>query len=144
MQSGYAFRTRAIVRAQLAKGWEVLCLTGPRHTAPGPDPEVADGIAFRRTPAPRRWPSPLREWAEVRSLSRRLDAIVREWRPDLLHAHSPVLNALAAAPVARRHALPWLYEIRAFWEDAAVANSGVREGSLRYRLTRRLETRAAR
>ena len=45
-----------------------------------------------------------------------------EWQPDLLHAHSPVLNALAALPVARRRGLPLVYEIRAFWEDAAVGN----------------------
>ena len=31
LHSGYAFRTRAIVKAQLARGWEVACLTGPRH-----------------------------------------------------------------------------------------------------------------
>ena len=47
--SGYAFRTRAIVKAQLARGWEVACLTGPRQEADGPDPEVVDGITFHRT-----------------------------------------------------------------------------------------------
>ncbi|RZL99625.1 MAG: glycosyltransferase, exosortase A system-associated, partial [Sphingomonas sp.] len=35
------------------------------------------------------------------------------------------------------------YEIRAFWEDAAVGNGTDREGSARYRVTRMLETRAA-
>jgi PEP-CTERM/exosortase A-associated glycosyltransferase len=67
-----------------------------------------------------------------------------EWKPDQLHVHSPVLNALAALPVARRHGVPLLYEIRAFWEDAAVGNGTGREGSPRYRLTRMLETYAAR
>jgi PEP-CTERM/exosortase A-associated glycosyltransferase len=33
-----------------------------------------------------------------------------------------------------------VYEIRAFWEDAAVDHGSTREGSLRYRLTRALET----
>jgi glycogen(starch) synthase len=46
--------------------------------------------------------------------------------------------------VAKRRGLPLLYEIRAFWEDAAVGNGTGREGSARYRLTRRLETWAAR
>ena len=50
LHSGYAFRTRAIVKAQLAMGWEVACLTGPRHARAGPDPEVIDGITFYRTP----------------------------------------------------------------------------------------------
>jgi glycogen synthase len=144
LHSGYSFRTRAIVKAQLARGWEVVCLTGPRHSATGPDPEVVEGITFYRTPQPAAGPSPLREWREVRALAKRLDELVQEWQPDQLHAHSPVLTALAALPVARRRKLPLLYEIRAFWEDAAVGNGTGSEGSPRYRLTRMLETYAAR
>ena len=144
LHSGYAFRTRAIVKAQLAQGWEVACLTGPRQGAAGPETEVLDGINFHRTAPVALSPSPLREWREVRALRRRLDRLVRDWRPDQIHAHSPVLSALAAIPVARRHRLPLLYEIRAFWEDAAVGNGSGSENSLRYRLTRRLETWACR
>jgi len=144
LHSGYAFRTRAIVKAQLARGWEVACLTGARHAAQGPDPEIVDGITFYRTARPAPAPAPLGEWREIRALSARLDALVGEWRPDQLHAHSPVLSALAALPVARRHKLPLVYEIRAFWEDASVGNGTGRAGSPRYRLTRLLETYAAR
>ena len=144
LHSGYTFRTRAILKAQMARGWEVACLTGVRHTNPGPDPETIDGITFYRTPPSPGGPSPLGEWREVRALSARLDELVGAWQPDLVHVHSPVLNALAALPVARRRKLPLVYEIRAFWEDAAVGNGTGRESSLRYRLTRRLETHAAR
>src|SRR5690606_17648687 len=49
------------------------------------------------------------------------------------------LCGLAALRAARRHGLPLVYEIRAFWEDAAVGNGTGREGSLKYRLTRGLE-----
>ncbi|HYE28218.1 MAG TPA: TIGR04063 family PEP-CTERM/XrtA system glycosyltransferase [Allosphingosinicella sp.] len=143
LHSGYTFRTRAIVTAQRARGMEVACLTGARHWRGGADPETIEGIPFYRTPPPPRAASPLREWREIRALARRLDALAREWRPDQLHVHSPVLNALAALPVARRLGLPLLYEIRAFWEDAAVGNGTGREGSARYRLIRRLETWAA-
>jgi PEP-CTERM/exosortase A-associated glycosyltransferase len=142
--SGYTFRTRAIVTAQKAKGLEVACLTGQRQARSGPDPEWIEGIPFYRTPGSRHGPSPLREWREIRALSARIDALAGEWRPDQLHVHSPVLNALAALPVARRRGLPLIYEIRAFWEDAAVGNGTGREGSARYRLIRMLETRAAR
>lgn len=144
LHSGYTFRTRAIVKAQLARGWDVACLTGPRHGAPGPDPEMVDGITFYRTERPAAAPAPLGEYREIRALSKRLDRLVEAWRPDQLHAHSPVLTALAALPVARRRSIPLVYEIRAFWEDASVGNGTGREGSARYRLTRLIETHAAR
>jgi PEP-CTERM/exosortase A-associated glycosyltransferase len=86
----------------------------------------------------------VQEWREVAATRRRLREVIAQWRPDHLHAHSPVLSALAALPVARRLGLPLLYEIRAFWEDAAVGNGTGREGTWRYRLTKRLETRACR
>jgi glycosyltransferase involved in cell wall biosynthesis len=37
-----------------------------------------------------------------------------------------------------------VYEVRAFWEDAAVDHGTTTEGSLRYRMTRVMETRALR
>lgn len=144
LQSGYAFRTRAIVKAQLERGWEVACLTGPRQQSAADGCEEVDGIAFFRTATPSPAPSPFGEWREIRAFRRRLGEVVRLWAPDLLHAHSPVLTALAALPVARRMRLPLVYEIRAFWEDAAVGNGTGREGSARYRLTRALESRAVR
>ena len=78
------------------------------------------------------------------AFARAIDAAVERFRPEVLHAHSPVIDALAALAVARRRRLPLVYEIRAFWEDAAVGNGTGREGSLRYRATRALETWAVR
>jgi PEP-CTERM/exosortase A-associated glycosyltransferase len=142
LHSGYSFRTRALMRASRALGFETHHLTTPRHTMAGPDPEEAEGLVFHRTPDPGKRPPLLRERAEIAATQARLDALVRDIRPDILHAHSPVLTALAALPVARRHGLPLVYEIRAFWEDAAVGNGTGREGDLRYRATKWLETRA--
>ncbi|WP_156680639.1 TIGR04063 family PEP-CTERM/XrtA system glycosyltransferase [Sphingomonas profundi] len=148
IHSGYTFRTRAILKAQIGMGWEVAGLTGARQLPEvrGAESlaEVVDGLTFFRTPHPAPARSPMREWREIAALGRRLDAVIAQWRPDQLHVHSPVLNALAALRVARRHGLPLVYEIRAFWEDAAVGNGTDREGSARYRVTRLLETRAAR
>jgi PEP-CTERM/exosortase A-associated glycosyltransferase len=144
LHSGYTFRTRAILKAQQGQGWDVLGVTGARHTADGPDPEEVEGLSFRRTERPAAARAPIGEWREIAALRRRIDALAAEWKPDLIHAHSPVLNALAALPVARRRRIPFLYEIRAFWEDAAVGNGTGREGSLRYRAIKALETYAAR
>jgi PEP-CTERM/exosortase A-associated glycosyltransferase len=143
LQSGYSFRTRAIVKAQMERGWDPVCLTGPRHAAEAAGPETVDGITFHRTTYVPTGPSPLREWREITAFSRRIEQAIAELRPDQVHVHSPVLNALAALKPARKAGVPLLYEIRAFWEDAAVGNGTGREGSARYRVTRQLETWAA-
>lgn len=143
LHSGYTFRTRAIMKSQQRAGWNVAGLTGVRQYQHGAVPkaqgEEVEGLKFYRTLSGANGPSPLREWREVQALC---DAIVElhdEYPFDLLHAHSPALNGLAAARAARRIDVPLLYEIRAFWEDAAVGNGTGSEGSAKYRMTRALE-----
>ena len=140
LHSGYTFRTRAIMKAQQGKGWQVEGVTGVRHTASGPAVELAEGLRFHRTSQSVSGPPVLREWREVAALSASIDRRIAADRPDIVHAHSPVLDGLAALRSARRARLPFVYEIRAFWEDAAVGNGTGREGSARYRATRALET----
>jgi glycogen(starch) synthase len=126
MHSGYTFRTRAILKAQQELGWDVRGVTGLRHTADGPKVEEIDGLIFHRTPGAAVPLPVLREWSEVAAFAERIDALVEQYRPDVLHAHSTVLNALAGLRVARKRWLPFVYEIRAFWEDAAVGNGTVK------------------
>ena len=144
LHSGYTFRTRAILKAQEGLGIAVRGITGLRHGAPGtaagPAVETVDGLTFHRTPGEAAGPAGLREWREIGRLAEAVDALCETWRPDILHAHSPALCGQAALRVAKRRGLPLVYEIRAFWEDAAVGNGTGREGSLRYRLTRALES----
>ncbi|MEY4720636.1 MAG: hypothetical protein RIQ46_361 [Pseudomonadota bacterium] len=139
LHSGYTFRTRAILKAQQGMGMEVRGITGLRHAGKGPDPEEADGILFHRTPGVASGPAGLREWREIARLADAIEAVCREWRPDVLHAHSPALCGQAALRAGKRLGIPVVYEIRAFWEDAAVGNGTGSEGSLKYRLTRALE-----
>lgn len=145
LHSGYTFRTRAILRAQQGRGWDVRGITGHRHGAPGAAEEIVDGLHFHRTPGTPATGNPLlREWRDISAQADAIDSLVMRWRPDIIHAHSPVLNAIAAQRVAKRHGIPMVYEIRAFWEDAAVGNGTGTEGSPRYWLTRQLETHAVR
>ncbi|MCW1431830.1 TIGR04063 family PEP-CTERM/XrtA system glycosyltransferase [Novosphingobium sp. JCM 18896] len=151
LHSGYTFRTRAILKAQQAMGLDVRGITGLRHAAElravaGPEAEIdqrpveeADGLLFHRTPGEAGGPPGLREWREIGRLSAAIERLCGEWRPDLLHAHSPALGGEAALRAGRRLGIPVVYEIRAFWEDAAVGNGTGREGSAKYRLTRALE-----
>lgn len=141
LHSGYTFRTRAILKAQQAMGWEVRAVTGPRYHAGAQPCEHFDGLTFHRSPGEASGPPLLREWREIALFEQGIEAAVREWRPDVLHAHSPALCGMAALRVARRHGIRCVYEIRAFWEDAAVGNGTGTEGSFKYRLIRALENR---
>jgi PEP-CTERM/exosortase A-associated glycosyltransferase len=147
LQSGYTFRTRSILREQHALGWETAHLTSAKHYGTSAAEEVVDGLKFYRTAPPPAWSWRIPGAGQVAilaGLTRRLDKVVEREQPDVLHAHSPALNGLAALRVGRRRGLPVVYECRAFWEDAAVDHGTSREGSPRYRLTRALETRVFR
>ncbi|WP_291519706.1 TIGR04063 family PEP-CTERM/XrtA system glycosyltransferase [Acidovorax sp.] len=145
LHSGYTFRTAALLREQRALGWETHHITSPKQGRVSVAHEEIDGLGFHRTqPADGllgRLPV-VGEWALMRKLTQRLEQVASEIRPDLIHAHSPLLNAFPALKVGRSLGIPVVYEIRAFWEDAAVDHGSTREGSLRYRATRAMETRA--
>ena len=136
LHSGYTFRTAAILREQHALGWETFHLTTPKQGFSAQLAEEADGLRFYRTPAP----EGTGLLAQMKLTARRIDALVSELKPDLIHAHSPVLNALPAEWIGRKRRLPVVYEMRASWEDAAVDHGTTTEGSLRYRVSRALES----
>jgi PEP-CTERM/exosortase A-associated glycosyltransferase len=147
LHSGYTFRSAAILRNQRKMGWETYQLSGPKQLKCEVLEEDADGLHFYRTPKPggllARLPGG-EPFAVMAAIEKRLLSLARELQPDVLHAHSPVLDAVPAIRVGRKLGIPVVYEIRAFWEDAAVDHGSTRENSLRYRLTRALETWAVR
>ncbi len=147
LHSGYAFRTLAILREQRALGWDTVQLTGPKQGLCAKPEQTVDGWHFFRTEPARGLGSRLpllKQLSLVNSLARRLHQVAKLTRPDVLHAHSPALNAIAALRVGRMLGLPVVYEIRAFWEDAAVDHGTSAAGGIRYRLSRALETFAVR
>lgn len=141
LHSGYTFRTRAILKSQQAAGLDIRGITGLRHAADGPPAESCDGILFHRTPGEVSGPVGVRELREINALAAAIETLAAEWRPDVLHAHSPALCGQAALKAGRKLGIPVVYEIRAFWEDAAVGNGTGSEGSVKYRMTRALENR---
>jgi len=140
LHSGYTFRTASILREQRVLGWETAHLTSPKQGPTAAGEEEVDGLLFYRTPAPAGRLPVLGEVQLMRATERRLLELARALRPDILHAHSPVLNAIPALRVGRALKIPVVYEVRAFWEDAAVDHGTTREGSARYRATRALES----
>lgn len=147
LHSGYTFRTLAILGQQRALGWDTFQLTGPKQDSGLEHEERVDELTFYRTPAATGLAAKLplvRHKALMAALQRRLAEVADRVRPDILHAHSPVLDAFPALHVGTARRLPVVYEVRAFWEDAAADHGTAREWGARYRLTRALETRALR
>ena len=146
LHSGYTFRTLSLLREQRKRGWETFHLTSPKHINCTAAEEDVDGWHFYRTAAaaPTLVLPGLGEISLMKALEQRLFEVAQKLKPHLLHAHSPVLNAGPAIKVGQRLGIPVVYEVRAFWEDAAVDHGTTTEGSARYRLTRWLETRALR
>lgn len=140
LHSGYTFRTLAILREQRKLGWQTFQLTSPKQGATAASTEEVEGWTFHRTPSA----AGAGLVKQMQLTARRIAAAVRECEPDLIHAHSPVLNALPSLWVGSRLGLPVVYEMRASWEDAAVDHGTTSEGSLRYRLSRAAESFALR
>jgi PEP-CTERM/exosortase A-associated glycosyltransferase len=143
LQSGYTFRTKAILEQQRKMGWETSHVTSTKHKIAEQSEEKIDGLIFYRSRKINKWISKwpiVNQLAIIYTLSRRLDEIIPVIKPDILHAHSPVLNGLAAIKAGKKNNIPVVYECRAFWEDAAVDHGATSEKSLRYKITRALET----
>lgn len=147
LHSGYTFRTLAILKEQRARGWETFHLTGSKQENCNVLEENVEGWHFYRTSTASGLMSKLpvlNQIAVMDGLTNRLRDVAEIVKPDILHAHSPVLNALPALRVGRHLGIPIVYEVRAFWEDAAVDHGTSREWGMRYRLTRALESYALR
>ncbi|HRO60518.1 MAG TPA: glycosyltransferase, exosortase A system-associated [Burkholderiaceae bacterium] len=145
LHSGYSFRSLAIIRAQRSLGWDTWHLTSSKHYGASETQETVDGLLFHRSfPGSLRRLPVLNQWDVVRTLVPRVRDLVRREKIDLIHAHSPCLNGLAALQVRKELGVPVVYEMRASWEDAAVDHGTTTEASLRYRASRALESRVLR
>ncbi|MFT5721848.1 MAG: PEP-CTERM/exosortase A-associated glycosyltransferase [Motiliproteus sp.] len=143
LHSGYSFRTRAILNNQRLQGIQTCHVTSPKQGPCDALEEVHDQLKFYRSPSMPRWLARiplLNQLAVIPLLKRRLLEVIAKEQPDIIHAHSPALNGMAALWAARKTGLPLVYEVRAFWEDAAVNLGSCRANSLRYQLSRALET----
>jgi PEP-CTERM/exosortase A-associated glycosyltransferase len=145
LHSGYTFRSQSLFRAQRDMGYEPVVVTSPKHEASwfgewAPKEEI-NGFTYYRTGGVKSLAIPFgTETRLMRALYRRILEVAEIEKPDVLHAHSPILNAIPALWAGKKLGLPVVYEIRAFWEDAAVDHGTYAEGSWKYRLTQWLET----
>jgi len=144
--SGYSMRSRYITDSLKQLGLDLEVLSSPIFSYKE-NKEQIKGVSYIR--------SEIEKWELIKKLPILkeyliIDAIKKtvcnHWSDKIkvVDAHSSVLNGVAASHIAEKFNIPFLYEIRALWEDAAVDQGKTREGSLRYNLTRALETRVIR
>ena len=145
LHSGYAFRSQNILKAQRNRGYDISVLTSPKHEESLKKKciaiETINGFQYYRTgPAARSSLPVVSEFALMYTLYQRILKVADMEKPDIIHAHSPVLNAIPAIRAAGKRNIPVVYEIRAFWEDAAVDHGTYGQDSWKYNLTRFIET----
>ncbi|NML60192.1 glycosyltransferase [Massilia sp. RP-1-19] len=116
VHTAYSHRTLSLLRQQRALGWHTIQLTGPAQGKVETEDRNRDGWHFIRTrPGPEWLPPSLL----ARRMARRLRHAIRLSRPDLLHAHPPALNAIAALWAGWRSDVPVLVEMHGGTRSAA-------------------------
>ncbi len=145
LHSGYTFRSQSIFREQVKRGWEPVIITSPKHEENWKKEclpmETIGGFRYYRCGRVARGLPFFTEKRMMKAIEDRILQVAAQEKPDILHAHSPVLNGFPALRAGRKLNIPVVYEIRAFWEDAAVDHGTYAEGSWKYKLTKYLETR---
>jgi len=143
--AGYTVRTQEIALAQRAAGLDphVATRIGFPVTAGHIDGrfEVAvDGVPYHRLLP---WVMPGRMDAIAATQLRHASKLVDSLKPAVLHAASNYSNALIAIALREAYQIPYVYEVRGFWEDTWLsrhAGTAGLESSDRYVRSRALET----
>ena len=142
MQSGYAHRSHGLMRALAAQGTSVVCVTRPGFPADTPSfanpkditdarrQEIVDGVTYHRIESPLR--TKKSALAYIDAASHALEKFYLEQRPRVIMAASNHLTALPALIAARRVGLPFIYEVRGFWEITQASRDPTYLNSVRY------------
>ena len=139
--SGYSSRSHYILKWQKKLGIKPVAITSPLYNCNRKAYEEIEGIKYYRTYLPNiflKYPG-CRELSAILTFKQKIETVCQLEKPDIIHAHSPSLCGLAASLVAKKLKKPFVYEIRAFWEDAAVDQGKFAYGSFFYKLYQRLE-----
>jgi PEP-CTERM/exosortase A-associated glycosyltransferase len=101
---------------------------------------MIDGFRYYRTGTVSHSSFPIANEVQLmRVLTKRIEEVIKIEKPDVLHAHSPILNGIPALWAGHKLGIPVVYEIRAFWEDAAVDHGTYSQNSWKYKLVNTLE-----
>ena len=120
---GYATRAHGMALGMAAAGLEVVCLTRPGFPLDikpeleperVPGEEVIEGITYRRITSPLRTDMLIQDY--MLAAADVLTAEFERLRPEWVISASNHVTALPALIAARRLGVPFVYEVRGFWE----------------------------
>lgn len=145
--SGYSFRTNSILTNQKKFDIKPIALTSPKHEQGTELHEEINGVRYFRC----RFDNSVvhnslgklpfvREKLQISLMQRHIEQLLSTNDIDILHAHSPSLNGISAIRAAKMFCIPVVYEVRAFWEDAAVNHGSFFENSMKYKISSMVET----
>lgn len=150
--NGYSMRTRGVAEGLLAAGVDVRVVARPGYPwdsstdrakpKEGRSVTSLGGVPYIHLKAANLARTPI-----DRFLMEAADAFTREallQRPSVIQAASNNRTALPALIAARRVGVPFVYEVRGFWEMSQAASSPSWDGSEQYHAQSELETRVAR
>lgn len=120
---GYATRSHGLAQGIMHAGWEIHPYTRPgfpydfKSELEGqvlPDSDEIDGITYHRIFNIERKGQTETEY--ILSAVDHLEKVIDEVQPSVVHAASNYVTALPALIAARRKGIPFVYEVRGFWE----------------------------
>jgi glycosyltransferase involved in cell wall biosynthesis len=148
---GYATRSHGLIAGIRTLNYDIRPYTRPgfphdfKPELAGtslPELDIIDGIEYRRLFEGGRRGSSESEYL-INSIDSYEQVLLAE-RPEIVHAASNYVTALPALIAARRVGLPFIYEIRGFWEITRSSRDNDFENSTRFALMREFEGLVAR
>jgi len=148
---GYSTRSHGLAIGIKNAGWDIRPYTRPgfpfdfKSELEGlelPDEDEIDGIVYRRI-----FDIGRKGISEVDYMLTSVDLyekIIRSEKPEIVHAASNYVTALPAMIAARRLGVPFVYEVRGFWEITRSSRDENFQNTAKYRLMQLYEGITAR
>lgn len=146
---GYATRAHGIAQAIKAQGLDIVCLTRPGYPwsflkeykeKELPKVEEIDNVSYQRICEPKGWKG---SHNYITKAADELERKFKELKPSCVMAASDFKNALPALLAARRLGIPFIYELRGFWEITQASKEPKVVQTSNYHLTQYLEAQVA-
>ena len=142
-QTGYDIRSHYILKTQRDLGIDARALTGPYSLAKDRK-NIIDGVTYYHMSRISRsffLAISKRSFVKDREISRilfekifdaSLTKIIDEFKPDIIHAHTPWFTALPALNRVKKEGIPFVYEVRGLWEESEVAEGIITDADKAY------------